>query len=176
MDGLDDWLADAQAREAADERIRERWLRQQAADEAAFAGLLADLAEGGETCVLTTAGARLHRGRVVAVGADFVAVRADGGRTTVVALHSVAVVRPEGERPIVPSAAPDQPPGLTLAGLLARAVADRPRVQVQLRDGDALVGELRSMGVDVVTLAPDTGGPAYVRLASISEISLFESG
>jgi len=85
VDGLDDWLADAQAREAADERIRERWLRQQAADEAAFAGLLADLAERGETCVLTTAGARLHRGRVVAVGADFVAVRADGewGEATV---------------------------------------------------------------------------------------------
>ena len=57
-------------------------------------------------------------------------------------------------------------------------MADRPRLVLQLRDGgSALVGELRSMGVDILTLAPEgETPPAYVRLASISEISLFDSG
>src|SRR3954449_10120436 len=46
MDGdLERWAADARAREAADARVRERWLRAQAAEEASLAGVLLALAE-----------------------------------------------------------------------------------------------------------------------------------
>src|SRR5215213_6343157 len=46
---LERWAADARAREAADARVRERWLRAQAAEDASLAGVFLALAERRET-------------------------------------------------------------------------------------------------------------------------------
>ena len=90
FDEVERWAAEARARDAADSRVRERWLRRQAEDEAAFAGLLVDLAERGVAVIVTTSGGRHHVGRVEAVGTDFVAMATTGARTTLVSLASGA--------------------------------------------------------------------------------------
>src|SRR4051794_41889772 len=62
MDGIEDlerWAADARAREAAEARVRERWLRSQAEEGASLAGILLALAERREAGGLeTVAGGR----------------------------------------------------------------------------------------------------------------------
>src|SRR5215204_2134370 len=96
VDGIGDlerWAADARAREAADTRVRERWLRAQAEEEASMAGVLLALAERREVVVITTATGRRHRGAVVGVGLDFVAVEAEAGPITLVALSGLGDVR-----------------------------------------------------------------------------------
>ena len=174
------WAAEVRARDAVDARVRERWLRRSAEDEAEFEGVLLDLAEGAVTAVITTSSGRRHPGRVVAVGTDFVAVRTDGDRTTIVALGAVASVRVSGLRAASrsgPQGGEGRSVNVAMADLLAHAAGRRPRVQVHC--GEATVtGELRSVGTDVVSIQADGDPPgqAYVSLASVSEISLLDSG
>lgn len=180
LDDIERWVADARAEEAAGERARQRWLRQQADEEASFAGVLVDLAERGVTVTVTAVSGRRHQGQVAAVGADFVALRGGGGRLTLVALRSVARVRlAPPERPVsggVRDGVADSS-AVTLAEVLAQAVADRPRLSVHF-GADHLLGELRAVGADVLSVSVDgqASGMTYARLASVSEISFLDSG
>jgi hypothetical protein len=179
------WAAEVRARDAADARVRERWLRRAAEEEAEFTGLLLDLAERGVTAVITTSSGRRHPGRVAAVGADFVALRTEGNRTTLVALGAVASVRVTGLGPALRSGTQPATRGrgegravaVSVADVLAHAAGHRPRVHVHC-DAVTVAGELLSVGTDVVTLRTDgdPAGVAYVSLASVSEISLLDSG
>jgi hypothetical protein len=190
LDDLERWAAGARAQEAAEARVRERWLRQAAEEDASFAGLLVDLAEDGRPVSLTTTSGQRHLGPVIAVGHDFVAVSVGGGdgRLVLLRLAAVAEVRPvAGRRRSAPSgrAHPGDRGdgsggnglGVTLGEVLAQAVAGRPRVTVVL-GAVTVVGELRAVGADVLTIRNDgePGGLSYVTLASVSEVSLFDSG
>jgi hypothetical protein len=178
LDDLERWAAGARAQEAAEARVRERWLRQAAEEEASFAGLLVDLAEDGRPVSVTTVTGRRHHGPVVAVGTDFVAVGGPEGRLVLVASAALAEVRAAGGTRRPPAAGSGRDAlGVTLAEVLAQAVANRPRVAVVL--GDVLVvGQLRAVGTDVLTIRTDgePAGLSYVTLASVSEVSLFDSG
>lgn len=189
FDDVELWAAEARARDAVDARVRERWLRRQAEDEATFAGVLLDVAERGAAVVVVTTGGHRLVGHVEVVGTDFAAVRTAGARTTLVTLTAVAAVRlsrggpgGRGGNRLAP-AADARLEGraraviVTVADVLAHAVAQRPRVQVQAGSG-LVVGELRAVGTDVVSVHTDGDPPglAYVRLASVSEISLLDSG
>ncbi|HWC09973.1 MAG TPA: hypothetical protein VG455_02005 [Acidimicrobiales bacterium] len=175
------WAAEVRARDAADARVRERWLRHSAEEEADLATLLLDLAERKAPAAITTSSGRRHTGRVAAVGADFLAVRSDGDRTTFVALEAVAAVRVTGLGPVTGGPAGERGEGravaVSVADVLAHAAGRRPRVHVHC-DAATVAGELRSVGTDVVTLRTDgdPSGLAYVSLASVSEISLLDSG
>jgi hypothetical protein len=167
------WQVDQRTEDAARARARERSLRLQAEEEATLAGMLIDAAERGEPVVVMVQGGRTHRGQVVAVGADYVAVRSGGGRLAFVTLAAVGAVRAGG-----PTASGARPPGTTeLVDVLGRLVEDRPRVQV-VTAGEVLNGDLVAVGRDVATLRLDNADPplAYVALASVSEVSLPESG
>jgi hypothetical protein len=101
--GVERWAAEARAREAADARMRERWLRRSAEEEAELAGLLLDLAERRVPALVTTTSGRRHTGRLAAVGADFVALRRPDDRITLVALGALASVRVAGQQPAMRS-------------------------------------------------------------------------
>lgn len=168
------WTAAAAVDEAASARARERWLRQSSAEGSTFAGVLLDLAERGAPVVVSGAGGRRHRGVVVAVGADFVALRTADGADVLLAFAGVAAVRSE------PRATPA--PGdrhvevdVGLAEALSAVAEDRPRVLVvTVADGEGLAGELRSAGRDLLVLRLDgpTRAPAYVPLAAVAEVRL----
>lgn len=175
---LERWAADARARDVADARVRERWLRAQAEEESSLAGVLLALAERRETVLLTTVSGRRHRGVVAGVGRDFAAVEVPAGPTTLVALAAVGDVRVvrdgAGVRPAATGAGGSL--GVGLIDVLAQAAGQRPRVSVQA-GAAAVVGDLRSVGTDVLTLRADGGaGVVYVALASLSEISFLASG
>lgn len=198
MDGIEDlerWAADARARHAADSRVRERWLRAQAEEDASLDDVLLSLAEHEVAVVLTTVDGRRHYGQVGGVGVDFCALRAAGGATTLVALEVLAEVRavdPAGGRRRGPAASSASGSGgaggegegeggraslgVGLADVLAQAAGQRPRVSVQA--GAASVsGDLRAVGSDVLTVRTDgAAGAVYVRLASVSEVSFLASG
>lgn len=183
LEGLERWAADARAREAADARVRERWLRAQAEEEASLAGVLLALAERGETVVVTTVAGRRHRGVVTGVGLDFAALQAPAGVTTLVTLAGLGDTRvvEEGTRVrAAPSAAASDGAGgalgVRLADVLAQAAGQRPRVAVQA-GAASVVGDLRSVGTDVVSIRADgEAGLVYVALASVSEVSFLASG
>jgi hypothetical protein len=63
-----------------------------------------------------------------------------------------------------------------LADVLAQAAGQRPRVSVHAGTAP-VVGDLRSVGRDVLTLRTDgAAGAVYVALASVSEVSFLASG
>ena len=173
---LDRWAAESRVDEAAHSRMRERWLRQQAVEEARFAGVALDLAEwGGNVAIRTTTGTTLH-GRIVAVARDFCVLRQQGGTPTFVALAGVAVLRPDPGHQL-PEAASERsaPVDMGLAEALANLAADRPRVRIRVEGGgDAVAGELQAVGADVVTVRLD-GEPRatiYVQLGALRELTL----
>ena len=200
MDGIEDlerWAADARARHAADSRVRERWLRAQAEEDASLDDVLLSLAEHEVAVVLTTVDGRRHYGQVGGVGVDFCALRAAGGATTLVALEVLAEVRavdPAGGRRRGPAASSGSGSasgsggaggegegsraslGVGLADVLAQAAGQRPRVSVQA-GAASVTGDLRAVGSDVLTVRTDgAAGAVYVRLASVSEVSFLASG
>jgi hypothetical protein len=170
---LERWAAELRAEAAADARSRERWLRQQSAEEARFAGALTDLAERASAVVAhTQAGGRL-RGRVVCVGADFVALETDQRTVALVRQDHVTAVRANSAGTDLASdrtAALD----LDLAEALRALAEDRPRVRLTLGAADSVTGELRRVGADVATLRleGDERATLYVRLAAITEVLL----
>jgi len=181
MDGVGDlerWAADARAREVADARVRERWLRAQGEEESTLAGVLLALAERRETVMVTTVSGRRHRGVVTGVGKDFAALGTPKGQSTLVTLAAVADVRVVGDGPGARPAATGVGGelGVRLVDVLAQAAGQRPRVGVQAGEA-AVVGDLRAVGSDVLTVRADGGaGVVYVALASLSEVSFLASG
>jgi hypothetical protein len=182
---LERWAADARVEAAARRRARERWLRQQAEEEATFAGVLIDLGEHGVEVALHTRTGRVHRGRVGVVGADFVGLLASvgspglgggAGEEVLVALDSVTSVRMQagarlvtGDRVLTSR--------LSLAEVIIALAAERERVVLVLADGgETVAGVLQSVGQDMVVVRLADGPPAarpptaYVALATIVEV------
>ena len=187
------WAADTRASEAASARSRERWLRRQAAEDATLPGVALDLDERGDAVVLRTTAGRTHRGRLVAVARDVWVLRSDGSDgtggggamagTTFVATDAIASLRaqPGGRGRPAPEAAGARPVPLaaSMADMLTELAAEHPRVRVvALGEPEAMVGQLRSVGVDVATLrvAGEPPTTVYVRLGSVSELSVLGSG
>jgi hypothetical protein len=172
-DALTRWTADARIDERAQERLRERWLRQQADEDTTFAGTLVDLAERGRPVGLHTAAGRQHRGTIIAVGADFFLLRTLQHLDVLVPFDAVSYVRPQpGE------AASFGDRALTIDVLFTEALhelsADRPRVLVVLRGvNQSVAGVLRSVGRDVVSLGLDGSDRtvASLPIVSIAEVA-----
>jgi hypothetical protein len=170
-DDLARWLAEARVDEAAVARARERWLRQQAGEEATLVGVLLDLAERGSAVLVEVAGGRRHRATVTAVAEDFVALRTDQGTDALVAHGGVAAVSPLDD--VAPTGDRPRPLDMTLHEALVALAGERRRVLVVGRDGSTRAGELTSVGRDVVVLRAD-GGPrhVYVPVGSIAEVAI----
>lgn len=169
---LERWAADAVVDEAARRRTRERWLRAQAEEESSLVGTLVDLAERERTVTLDV-GTHRVRGRVVGIGADFVAVRSDRGQDVLVRTAAIEVVRAE---PGTPAVVGDRAAlvEVGLAGVLPALAAERPDVSIRTRSGTFVRGELRRAGRDVIGLRVpgDPPAPAWIPVAGLDVVVL----
>lgn len=174
---LEHLVADAVAEEAARERSQTRMLRQIAEEEATFAGVALDLAERGTAVVARTSSGRTHRGRVLAVGRDFVVLRDGAGPPAFLALGAVSSFRPQpGSASVDTAGGRAAPLDVGLAALLVGVAAQRPRVQVTAVGDEPVAGQLRSVGLDVLTLRLDGGAAvrAHVRFDAVTEVLLLD--
>lgn len=168
-------MADLQVDEATQARARTAWLARQAHEEATFVGVLVDLAERERPVLIDTTTGRHHSGRLRVVGEDFCCLRTPREVDVLVHYGAVASVRPA---PHEPGPAGDRllAPIVTLRAALSALAGTEARVVVTPTAGAGLRGELRSVGLDVVVVRLDDGRAAYVRLASVAEVSVVESG
>jgi hypothetical protein len=173
---LEAWAAAARVDEAARARSRERWMRQAAEEGATLVGVLADLADSQSAVGLVTNDGRHHRGVVVALGDDFCALALDRGGQVLVRLMAIATIQSTtgvmvtGDRTGDDSARSDA----LLAEVLVGLAAEREPIVLRGASGDAIAGELRFVGRDVVALRThgDRPGTSYITLATISEVTL----
>ncbi|MGQ0832221.1 MAG: hypothetical protein ACT4OV_11135 [Microthrixaceae bacterium] len=171
---LERWATEVRVDEAARVRSRERWLAEVADQEATLAGVLIDFAERHVPVLIHSVTGRHHHGRIRVLGVDFVGLALATGAEVLVARAAVVLVR---TAPTVDAATGDRmvTTELRLADVLAGMAADRERVRLVTREGDATIsGELRSVGHDVVVLRTDRDRPgvAYVPLDAIAEVTL----
>ncbi len=164
---------EALADEAARSRARQRWLRQQAAEETSLVGTLVELAERGSTVTVHTVSGRRHHGVIAAVAADFCSVDVPGERAVHVALEAVATLRLAGG--ITPDAGSARRTAhdVTLAELLAGLAPERPDVSVVITgEAQPLHGQLLGVGEDVLTLrlAGDPATVCHVGLGAVTEV------
>lgn len=172
-DGADAFAAGLAAEDASRDRSRVGWLRRASAEDSTVAGLLADLAERVAPATVSVAG-RSFSGTVVAVGDDAVALRMPGA-TVLVALDALAWVRPAATAGSPSGRARDAGDGAGLRVWLADAAADRARVTAIGCDGQAVAGEVDTVGRDVVVLATATG-PVWLAVQSLAAVVVDGSG
>jgi hypothetical protein len=172
---LDDLLADSRAAAAATERQQRRRLQQLGEEEATLVGLLVDLAERGTPVTAETADGGAHRGVVRMVATDFCVLATDPGDVWI-AYPGLVAVRPHPGERHVPATGRRTATDLSLAEALGRVAADRPSVRMVAAGGRRLSGELRSAGVDVLTVKLDgpDAGLVYVPVSSVR--TLLRSG
>ena len=175
------WVAEAQVADAVARRRRAAWLARQAAADADLVGVATALGERGRPVLVGLVSGRRHRGRITVVGRDFLELATEQGAVWL-ALGALAWVRAPTGDPIASG-----PPGrhgrsatharVELVAELAELAAERCRVAVfaRMRD-EPVVGELVTVGRDVLTVRDDGGGLIYVALASVAEVSVPESG
>ena len=177
---LDALLSDAVAQQEARDRVAARVLRDVAEQEATFLGALLDLAERGDLVMVRTTGERSHRGVVRAVGRDFIVLQEAGGPPAFVAVSAIASVRSlVASRRRGEDVAGSRPPPVeaSLASVLAGLAAARPQVHIGVSgETAALLGELRAVGRDVVTLRLESGERPAVLLPvpSIRDVVLLD--
>jgi hypothetical protein len=169
---LERWAAEARVSDAAERRARERWLARAAEEDATLTGVLIDLAERHVAVAIASCTGRRHQGAVSAIGDDFVALRTGAGDQVLIALSAVRSVR---TAPQVGETWGDRATraGVDLAGVLAGLAEEREQVLVLTADGnEAVAGEVRSVGRDVVVLraGPGQGASAYVPLGAVAEV------
>jgi hypothetical protein len=150
LQGLNTWVAEGLVDAAANERARQRWLERQATEDATLLGVLIDLAERGRPVAVRSGGGRTARGRVFALGADFVAVREERLGDVLIPTRAIATVRAApGDAPTVGDRAASLV--VVLAEALLELAADRPTVLLSAANEEQR-GELRSVGRDVLAL------------------------
>jgi hypothetical protein len=155
-------------------RAEERSRREVAAAVATWVGTLRDLAEAGRTVTVLTGSGRAHRGVLMAVGIDHVALAVEPDGTALLRFDALRAVRPE--------ALPASPPAMgdrswsqdrDLSTWFERLHELQARVGLVL-DGapEALHGRMLAFGEDVLTLRLDgrDRGLVYVRVAAVSEV------
>jgi hypothetical protein len=168
-------LADEAAHEeAVRARAAERALRERATETASWVGTLRDLAERQIGVVLHGRSGRGHRGVLIAVAEDYVAMRLPGGQTVALAREAVTSVRPEPGLPATPATGDrDRAQDRTLLELIDRAAEERRRVAIAAEGvTDVLQGTLVGVGEDVISLRLDSHerGMIYVRADAVLEV------
>jgi hypothetical protein len=170
-------LADEATHEAAIRaRAEQREREERAAEVATWIGTLRDLAERQVAVSLRARSGRVHRGVLVGVGTDHVALRLHAGSLVLVSLTATRTVRPEPGEP-APAAMGDRDRAQdrTLVEALARLVEERRHVVLAVRDvEDPLQGEVLGLGEDVLTLRLRGGdrGTVYLPLAALDEVAV----
>jgi hypothetical protein len=174
------WAAELRGDAAARSRSEQAWHARLGGEEATFAGVLADFGARGRPVVVDLVGGRRHRGWVRVVGADVAVLRTAAGPTSwadvVVALVAVAAVRAApgahdeaGSGPVTATA--------TLSAVLATLAGTGVEVALLTSGAEPIVGEIESVGHDVVvSRLTGRGGRVYVRLGSLVEVAVPESG
>jgi hypothetical protein len=170
-------LSDEAAQLAAvHDRFERRERQQLAAELATWVGTLRDLSERELTVAVRTAGGRVHRGALIAVGRDHVALRLLSGSLVLVALDAVRTVVPEpGASAPVATGDREHAQDRTLIEALERHVEEVREVVVLLRDThEPLSGTVLAMGEDVLTLRADGNrrGTTYLPTTAIVAVLL----
>ena len=162
------WAAQQRTEQAAGMRSRERSLRDQAAGEATWSGLLVDLAET-EAELTMEVGSRRMRGRLIGMGRDFCVLDQDGRRPALIPIDRIAGVWKE--KPASGSRFPHL--DLTFGAALSGLAEERSPVCVVLSSGNQVIGELISSGADLVTVRTEPSTRRTVHLQT-SHIEICE--
>ena len=169
----------------ADDSRREKaqQTRQQLSDHAIlatlsgnFLGTLVELAESRSPIVLITRGGSHHRGAIVAVGTDVVALAPDlEGKRILLAIDAIEAIRGPGIS--TGRAVDDVSDGVDLAALLDQFGEDSSRVALLTSGANRLMGRILGVGVDQLTLRLDgldgqdgEADAVTVSLAAIDEV------
>ena len=144
--------------------------------------VLVGLAERSADVVIGLGHGRSHLGRVSFVGADVVVVTTDADLSVAVRLGAVASVRTQDPAQrgrytagVEVSTEDASRRELTMREILSHWLVDRPRINAWSGDASC-AGVLAAVGSDVVTLELErSGGVVYLRLDSLTEVSLSAS-
>ena len=173
-DPLVDLMDESAQQAAVRARQEERDRRERAAEVAGWVGTLRDLAERRLQVAVTSGSGRVHRGSLIAVGVDHVAIRQTVGSVVLVALAAIRMLRPEPGAPaVVATGDREHAQDRTLIEALSRIVEDQGEVAIHLADmAEVLQGQVLGFGEDVLTLrlAGRDRGTVYVPIGAVEEV------
>ncbi len=120
---------------------------------------------------MSTAGGHTLDGVIRTLGADFLGLRSRVGAGAFVPLAAITAIRQEsGSVPSVGDRVVQVEERLST--VLVSLARERPWVSLHTNTGDHLVGELRTVGTDLLHLRTEAGGVAYVPLLALADLVL----
>lgn len=161
---FDQWASVDRIQAAATARARERWMRQQAGEEATLAGSLIELGEAGRTVIVATPSARLQ-GVVAAVGNNCCLLAASAGPCLMRLDRLTTVVAAPGAGRPTPSSARAATFSLSFLDVLTTLAADRSPVTLTVSGGDQVSGDLLAVGADHLQLRSADSGQRLTLVA-----------
>ena len=157
------WAAAERTAQAAATRSKERVLREQAAGEATWAGLLVDLAETLAQVTLGV-GARRLTGILAGLGRDFCVLEQPRGRPFLIPNKVIATVWPTSGTNASGSRIPHH--DLSFDAALAGLADERSPVCIQVAGGTQVSGDLVGSGADLVTVRTEPPARRAVHIRS----------
>lgn len=171
------FAADARIDDAIRARSRQRWLRQQSWEDSSIASLCVHLAEIDASATLHCVDGRLLRGRIHAVGVDFLELSNAASRTSFVPLAVVAAL--ETLSPLA-GGGRRLPTAPTLSDVLSALADAEEQLTCSLlgsaETGGRLSGRVRWANEELFALQGEGKQVAYVRLSSVAVLSVTPSG
>lgn len=164
---LRDLIDIERARDGAAIRSAQFWNSQAERESMTLRGRLGAAAECGEKVRLTLRSGSVHHGRIVAVGADVVAIARTHGSMTLIALPQVASMR-SSERVLVTDAV--EPSSETMHNRIVSLAGNRAEVRVLLVCGAEESGTVMACGDDMFVVRNHAREYSYVSLDALSEI------
>ena len=171
-------LDETRGDDAAADRSRQRWLRQQALSDARLDGVLQASAEQHQNVTLRLVSGGAYTGTVDQLGEDFCTVTTATGHA-LVRLGAIVVVLPDPSLAVVaPTGGRVARAHLNFVEALGEYAEDRPAVVLGLLgQAEKARGTLLAVGADVATLEiNERGSLAYVSLGSVTDASFLLSG
>lgn len=171
-DPLDDALRSlvdrGRVEDAVAMRRRRNSLHRQAAESGTFIGAMTDLAERGATVAIVSGDGHRSRGRIDAIGADFIELVDERHRRVLVCLTAAVMVHSEPDStPTVGDRTVDR--SVLLMDVLSER-AGRP-VTVRTIWDESIAGTLTAVGTDVLRIRTDTGRAVYLSRSGITEVA-----
>lgn len=169
FDHLDKLVDDARTALSREQRSESRWDSRINEEGATWSGWLVDAAENQVNVTLRTV-VGLLRGTITHVGQNAVQLQ-EGRATTAVAMDAI-FAGSTGDSRVCPQAASDRSSGeFSLSDVLAKARDDRSDISVELVDGgEKILGRVRSLGFDVVSVGETNQPATQVRISAIAVI------
>lgn len=169
IDPFAEGIDELRLQEIRSSREAARWHEQIAEESATWLATILDLAEARSWCEITTRGGRTHTATISAVGSDVLLLDLTRAGQLLVSLAAVTSLSARGRG--IPARTDRAVDASSMHAALTDLAGMRREVGVVTASGSRFAGQLRSVGIDVLSIQIAPEQTTFLPLSGVEEVS-----